>query len=96
MNEKTFALLEFDRLREEIGAYCLSPEGRAEFLRRVPSADEAQVEAWKGSARAWNFTLDGESPPPFRSWPEVLPVFAPEKTRCSSIEIRFMIAIVKS
>ena len=76
MNEKTFALLEFDRLREEIGAYCLSPEGRAEFLRRVPSADEAQVEAWKDSARAWNFALDGESPPPFRSWPEVLPVFA--------------------
>lgn len=76
MNEKTFALLEFDRLREEIGAYCLSPEGRAEFLRRVPSADEAQVEAWKDSARVWNFALDGESPPPFRSWPEVLPVFA--------------------
>ncbi len=75
MNEKTFLLLEFYRLREEIATFCVSEEGRDEFLRRIPSTNKSEVCRLKRLAADWAREAESENPPPLASWQPVSSIF---------------------
>lgn len=75
MNHRTFELLEFYRLREEMAAFCLSEEGRDEFLKILPSSDDGEVARLKACAEEWLAICLSENPPAFRGWPQVSSLF---------------------
>lgn len=68
MNERTLEILEYSRVRETIAGYCMSEEGKAALLLRVPAIEPDAVIAAKKLSRAWAAALISESPPDFRAW----------------------------
>ncbi|WP_026694974.1 endonuclease MutS2 [Peribacillus kribbensis] len=46
MNEKTFDLLGFTRIKEEAAQYAMSEEAKEKVRRLVPSYNKKQIEAW--------------------------------------------------
>lgn len=71
MNERTLEILEYSRVRETISGYCMSEEGKAALLSRVPATDADEVASLKSLSRAWASSLSAESPPDFRAWQPV-------------------------
>ncbi len=75
MNEKTLSILGFNKLKEEIAAFCVSEEGCAEFLCRLPSANTEEVQRLKRLGIDWSREAASENPPPLSSWQPVASLF---------------------
>lgn len=73
MNQRTFDVLEYGRVRETIAGFCMSEEGRTAFLSREPSADAVEVARLKSLGLAWLRSLSAERPPALQAWPPIRP-----------------------
>lgn len=71
MNQRTFEILEYPRIREEIAGYCMSNEGKISFLEQQPFIDENGIDSLKAYGIQWMNQLFRETPPPFAGWPDV-------------------------
>ncbi len=87
MNERTLEVLEYTRIREKIAGYCMSEEGRAALLERVPSVDPLEINRLKSLGQAWLRSLSGETPPQFRGWPPVKPFLSRIQVEGASLAI---------
>ena len=54
MDIKTLTEIDYFRIREQVAGYCVSAEGRALLLERLPSTKTEEIENWKNLSREWS------------------------------------------
>lgn len=68
MDSKTLAILEYGRVRSEIGGYCMSAEGRDFVCGTEPSAVFEEVHRKKQLSFEWMCCLESSRPPVLAGW----------------------------
>ncbi len=70
-NEHALRLLEFERIREDVANYCLSPEGAATLLGELPLDERAAVAESKSATESVLALFQEGTEPPSISFPDI-------------------------
>jgi DNA mismatch repair protein MutS2 len=70
-NDHTLRLLEFERIREDVAHYCLSPEGSAVLLEELPLDESASVAESKAATAAVLALFQEGKEPPSLAFPDI-------------------------
>ncbi|HOE08793.1 MAG TPA: endonuclease MutS2 [Treponemataceae bacterium] len=68
MDIKTLEQLDYVRIRSTIAGYCMSSEGKALLLERLPFTSQSDIDSWKIPASEWKLYLDAGKTGALKPW----------------------------
>jgi DNA mismatch repair protein MutS2 len=87
MDSKTLSEIDFYRIRDEVAAFCMSEEGKDDFLQRQPLTKYAEIEQLKNTSREWMIYLSASTKNGISGWGTVKPLFAVIRTKGASLTL---------
>ena len=68
MNVKTLEEIDFFRIREVVADYCITTEGKNNFLQKLPISDSEQIDFLKKCGIEWTRYLNVLHATPLKYW----------------------------
>ena len=68
MNVKTLEEIDFFRIREVVADYCITTEGKNNFLQKLPISDSEQIDFFKKCGIEWTRYLNVLHATPLKYW----------------------------
>ncbi|MCR4580565.1 MAG: endonuclease MutS2, partial [Treponema sp.] len=93
MDEKTLSEIDYFRIREEIAGYCVSSEGRAALLDRLPSSNPEEIENWKSLSREWTLCHSTSKGSVLKGWEACNSLIPIIKTNGSALSLEQLRAL---
>ena len=87
MDSKTLSEIDFYRIRDEVAFFCVSEEGKAEFLNKEPLTKFAEIEQLKNLGREWTTFLSASTKNGISGFGTIRPLFAVIKTKGASLTL---------
>ena len=87
MDSKTLSEIDFYRIRDEVASFCVSEEGKAEFLNKQPLTKFAEIEQLKNLGREWSTFLSASTKNGISGFGTIRPLFAVIKTKGASLTL---------
>ena len=88
MNQKTLTEIDYFRIRDQVADFCVSEEGKASLLNRLPLKKNEEIEKLKNLSREWSIFFASSHSNPVYGWEpvnEILPIIRTNGA-CLSIE----------
>ena len=93
MDIKTLTEIDYFRIREQVAGYCVSAEGRALLLERLPSTDSEQIENWKNLSREWSLCHATSKGGVLKGWEACGPLIPIIKTNGAALTLEQLKAL---
>lgn len=87
MDSKTLLELDYYRIRDEVASFCVSEEGKENFLKREPLTQVSEIEHLKNLGREWFTYFSVATKNPITAFQSINPLFSIIKTNGASLSL---------